>query len=273
MAATSGNQFPVGLKYGSAFALTSNGIPSATNATVYEGLQFVGANAFNLTASEPRKVDHPGDDRLLATDYLPPIDSATATIEVSRYDLTLNAFLCNVSTFAEADQTMMPWLTNEQGNEPTVGLFLYQQSLNASSKARNWRYFVIPAARCIPQPAGMTGDQTNVIYNVTINPTTKTLWGVTLTDGTNGATEAGIIEGHSEYQPWIAAWRGDAATTAFLFSANKQARSTAKISVWTVTDAGVVTEVTGTATLATTGVTISGPLPATTSVVALYELA
>ena len=169
--------------------------------------------------------------------------------------------------------TMMPWATNEQGNEPSVGLFLYQQSLNGSTGIRNWRYYVIPAARCIPAPAGMTADQTNVVYNVTATPSTKLLWGPTLTDATNGCTEAAIIEGHSEYQPWIAAWRGDASTTAFLFSANKQAKSTAKISVWTVTDAGVVTEVTGTATLATTGITIAGPLAATVSVVALYEIA
>ena len=273
MAATSGKEYPVGLRYGSVFALTSLGIPSATNATVYEGLQFTGANAFNLEYPDPRKIDHPGDDRLMATDYMPPIESATATIEVSRYDMTLNSFLTGVSTFAEADQTMMLWGTDAQGDEPTVGLFLYQQSLNGVTKSRNWRYYVIPACRCIPKPAPMTADQTNVTYNVTISPTTKTLWGVTYTDGVNGATEAAIIEGHSEYQPWIAAWRGDASATDFLFSATKQAKSTAKISVWTITDAGVVTEVTGTATLATSKITIAGPLPATTSIVALYELA
>mgnify|MGYP007100091999 CR=1 FL=1 len=273
MAATSGNEFPVGLRYGSMFALTSNGIPSATNATVYEGLQFYGANAFNLAYPDPRKIDHPGDDRLMATDYLPPIESATATIQVSRYDMTLNAYLTGVKTFAEGEQTMMLWGTDAQGDEPTVGLFLYQQSLNAATKIRNWRYYVIPSCRCIPKPSPMSADQTMVEYNVTISPTTKTLWGVTLTDATNGSTEAGIIEGHSEYQPWIAAWRGTNSATEYPFSATKQAKSTAKISVWTYTDAGVVAEVTGTATLATDKITIAGPLPATTSVIALYELA
>lgn len=273
MAATSGNQYPVGLRFGAAFALTSQtgvAVPAATSATVpYSGLQFYGANAFNLEYPSPRNIVHPGDDRVMASDFLPPIESITATIEVSRYDMTLNAMLCGVSTFTEADFKMMPWGTDGQGDEPTVALFLYHQSLNAASKVRNWRYYVIPACRCIPKPAGMSPDQTMVTYDVVINPSTTTLWGVALTNATNGALEHGIMEGHSENQPWLAAWIGAGASAEATFAATKQAYSATKISAWATVLAGTTTEIT--TGLATTGVT-SDQL-ATTIITSLYELA
>jgi hypothetical protein len=273
MAATSGNEFPVGLRYGAAFALTSQtgvAVPAATSATVpYSGLQFYGANAFNLTVPDPRNIVHPGDDRVMASDFLPSLESVTATIEVSRYDMTLNAMLCGVKTYAEADFTMMPWATDAQGDEPTVGLFLYQQSLNAASKVRNWRFYVIPACRCIPKPAGMSASQTMVTYNVVINPSTTTLWGYALTDATNGAIEHGIMEGHSEYQPWIASWIGAASSAEAPFAATKQAKSATKIAAWATILAGTTTELTS--GLAVTGVT-SNQL-ATTIITSIYELA
>jgi len=276
---TSGNEYPVGLRYGAAFALqtqTTVAVPAATSATVpYSGVQFTGANAFNVTVADPRTIVHPGDDRVSAVDFLPTLDSTTASIEVSRYDMDLNAMLTGVKKFSELDMTMMPWATDAQGSEPTVALFFYQQSLNAATKVRNWRYYIAPACRCIPKPAGMSASQTNVAYNVVVNPTTALLWGTALTAATNGATESGIVEGHSEYQPWIAAWIGAGATaTKYPFALNKQAKSITKINLWHITSAGVVTNVTGGgATFETSGPTIAASIPATSIVVALYELA
>ena len=273
MAATSGNEYPVGLRYGAAFQLTSQGgvaVPAASSATVpYSGLPFVGASAFNLTIPDPRTIVHPGDDRVMATDFLPTLDSITATIEVSRYDMTLNAMLTGVKTYAEADFLMMPWATDAQGDEPTVGLFLYQQSLNAATKVRNWRFYVIPSCRCIPKPAGMSASQTMITYNVVVNPTATTLWGFALTDATNGALEHGIMEGHSDYQPWIASWIGTAGSSEATFAATKQAKSATKIAAWATILAGTTTEITS--GLAVTGVT-SNQL-ATTIITSLYELA
>jgi hypothetical protein len=270
---TSGNEYPVGLRYAAAFALTSQGgvaVPAATSATVpYSGSPFVGANAFNLTVPDPRKIVHPGDDRVMASDFLPSLDSVAATIEVSRYDMTLNALLCGVKTYAEADFTMMPWVTDAQGDEPTVGLFLYQQSQNAATKIRNWHFYVLPACRCVPKPAGMSASQTMITYNVVVNPSATTLWGFALTDAINGAVEHGIMEGHSDNQPWIAAWIGAGISAEAPFAVTKQAKSALKIAAWDTILAGTTTEITS--GLATTGVT-SNQL-ATTIITALYELA
>ena len=275
----SGNEFPVGLRYGAAISLQTQStvaVPAGNSATVpYSGLPFVGANAFNLTIPDPRTIVHPGDDRVMATDFLPTLDSVTATIEVSRYDMTLNALLTGVKVSTELDITMMPWATDAQGDEPTVGLFFYQQSLNAATKVRNWHSYIMPACRCIPKPAGMSASQTNVTYNVVVNPVAAQLWGTALTDGTNGAIEQGVVEMHSEGQPWIAAWIGAAAgATKYPFATNKQAKSIVKINCWHITTAGVVTNVTASgATFETSGPTITANIPASSIIVALYELA
>ena len=273
MAATSGKQYPIGARFGAAFALTSQGgvaVPAADSATVpYSGVQFTGLNAFNITTPSQRSVVHPGDDRVMANDFLPSQEAATATIEISRYDMTLNALLCGVKSYAEADFTMMPWITDAQGDEPTVGLFLYQQSLNGATKVRNWRFFVIPSCRCVPKLSGMGASQTMVTYDVIINPSATTLWGYALTDATNGALEHGVMEGHSDNQPWIASWIGVASSAEATFAATKQAKSATKIAAWATILVGTTTEITS--GLAVTGVT-SNQL-ATTIITSLYELA
>lgn len=269
MTQATGKQFPVGLRYGAAFALTTAGYPNALSAvTPYEGVQFYGANAFDVTIPDARQIVHPGDDRVSAIDYLPTLEAATASLTVSRYDMTLNALLSGNDEYTVGEMDALSWNTDNQGSEPTVLLFLYQQSLSGVTKIRNWRSFLIPSARCIAKLAGMTADQQSTPYQVGINPTTKQAWGTTLAVNTEGCLEHGVAEFHSEYKPWLAAWLADGTVTEFNFSANHQAQATTKIEVW---DNGL--NVTGTVTLATDGVTFS-PAPLSGHIiVAWYEQA
>lgn len=267
MTQATGNNYPVGLRYGAAFTLTSTGYPNATSPTTpYEGTQFVSADALDLNVPDPRQINHPGDDRLAATDYLPSLEAVTGTLTASRYDLDLNALLTGVTVVDIGEMDSMSWFTDQQGSEPSVGLFFYQQALAGSTKARNWRSILIPSARCIPKPGSMNANQNSLQYTISVNPTQAQLWGTALSVVTNGATEHGFVEFHSEKKPWLAAWLANGTATQFSFSANHQAYSTAKISVW---DNGL--DVTGTVTLATDKITFS---PAPTSghvIVAWYE--
>jgi hypothetical protein len=269
MTAATGKQFPVGLRYGSAFQLNTSALPQAPTTSAYDGLQFVGSKAFELTLPPPRSVVHLGEDRVLATDYLPSLDAATAVLRVSRYDMGLNAILMNVNSFLIGEQELMPWQTDQQGNEADVALFLYQQSLEGSTKVRNWRAFFLPSTRCVPTPGGMTDSPQDMVYNVAINPVSQHLWGTDLAVITEGVTELGVLEVHTEKRPFFTAWRANGAATNFTFSASKQAFSTAKIAAaW-----NNGTDVTGTITKATTGITF-GVAPTDGNIICcLYELA
>lgn len=251
MTQATGKQYPIGLRYGAAFALNSAGYPNATSATTpYEGVQFASADEFDLSVPDMRSIIHPGDDRVAATDYLPTLDAVTGTLTTSLYDLDLVALLTNVNVVDIGEMDSVSWFTNEQGSEPSVGLFFYQQSLNNTVKARNWRSMIIPSARCIPKAVGMTATQTSMPFMISVNPVSSQLWGTALTDATNGATEHGFVEFHSEYKPWLANWLANGTATEFTFSAAHQAYSTAKITVF---DNGL--DVTGTYTLLTSKVT------------------
>lgn len=267
MTQATGKQFPVGLRYGAAFALNSSGLPDATSPTTpYEGVQFHSANAFDIAFPDARQIVHPGDDKVSAIDYLPPLDPITGTLSVSRYDMTLNALLTGVLEYTPGEMDAMSWATDQQGDEPSVGLLLYQQSLAGVTKIRNWRSFLIPSARVIPKPGGMSADQVNTTYQIGVNPTTKQLWGTTLDITVEGALEHGFVEFHSEYKPWMAAWLANGTATVFSFSAGHQAQATAKIEVW---DNGL--NVTGSVTLATTDVTFSVAPTSGHVVVVWYE--
>jgi len=269
MANATGRQYPVGLRYGSAFQLNSDALPMAPNTTVYEGLQFKGAKAWELTVPTPRVIVHTGDDRVQATDYLPSLDAATGILRISRYDLGINSILMNVNSFFIGEAQAMPWWTDQQGEEADVALFLYQQSLEGTNKIRNWRSFLIPSARAIATPPGMTDSPQDVVYNVAINPVSEHLWGTALAAATEGVLEMGILEMHTEKQPWFVAWKANGAETNFTFHANRQAVSTAKIDgVW-----NNGTDVSGTVTKATTGITF-GVAPTLNNIICcLYELA
>jgi len=251
MTQATGKQYPIGLRYGAAFELNSAGYPNATSPTVpYEGVQFKSADTLDLTIPDMRPIVHPGDDRVAAVDYLPTLDAVTGTLTASLYDLDLMALLTGVLVNDIGEMDSMSWFTDEQGAEPSIGLFLYQQSLNNTVKARNWRSIIIPSARCIPKPVGMTATQTSIPFAIAVNPVSSQLWGTALTAVLNGATEHGFIEFHSEYKPWLASWLGNGTATEFTFTATHQAYSTAKITVF---DNGL--DVTATYTLATDKVT------------------
>lgn len=251
MTQATGKQYPIGLRYGAAFALNSSGYPNASSpSTPYEGVQFASADALDLTVPDMRTIVHPGDDRVAAVDYLPTLDAVTGTLTASLYDLDLQALLTGANVVDIGEMDSLSWFTDEQGAEPSVGLFLYQQSLSNATKARNWRSIIIPSARCIPKPNGMTADQTSIQYMIAVNPVSAQLWGTALTVATNGVVEHGFVEFHSEYKPWLACWLGNGTATEFSFSASHQAYSTAKITVF---DNGL--DVTGTYTIATDKVT------------------
>lgn len=233
MAATSGKQLSVGLRFVTAFELNTNGRPKGASATTpYEGAQFSGAKAFTLTIPEPRKITHTGDDRVLAVDYLPPTDAPSAELRVSVNDYAAIALLTgiNVGTVGEAKE--IAFTTSKQGFEPQVGLMLYQQSLDSVTRIRRWRSIVIPKAICIPRPGGMSENPDEMLFSVAPQIVSSRLWGLSLVLATDAYTDAAVFEYMTEFKPHLAVWKGNNTATDFTFSTDFQAADTGKIAVF-----------------------------------------
>lgn len=272
MTLASGKQLAVGLRRAVIFKLDANGYPAAPSTSVYEGFEVIGPKAYALTIPDVRKITHVGNDRALAVDFLPPTEASSAELRVAADDNELNAYLSGVKSFAVGEASMMGLQTDLQGSEPDVGILLAQQSLDAATKLRNYRFHIIPKGRCIPMPPGMDENAAELRYAVAPNPTTKHLWGTALAALTEGALEAAFVNGMSAGRPNIVAYKGNGTEDEFLFPVDKPAIATvtAKVVVWVN---GVLQVITTDYTVTTTTLTFTpGSIPANGEmVVAFYE--
>lgn len=232
MANTSGKQLAVGLRRALLFELDADGFPAAPDENVYEGVEIVGPKAFTMSIPEARKITHSGNDRVLAVDYLPPLEGATAELRVASNDMVAKALVTNVNTFTVGEATLMPWATDQQGSEVDLGILLFQQSLDTVTKSRRWKFYLSPKARIVPSVANMDENAAEDLYRVAPNPTTKHLWGTSLVVGTEGATESAFYEGMSEGKPNIVAYKGDGVAVAFALPTSKPAIAVGKMKVW-----------------------------------------
>jgi len=217
MTVSTGNQYFVGARKGYVMALSTAGYPAATagGATAYQGTELSAIKGFEIATPDARRISHNGNDRVAAVDFLPSLEPVTGEIRVAPSLQTLNASLMNVNSFAVGNVKMMPWQTEDQGTEADVSLHIWQQSLDRDTKLRSYRSLLIPRARAIPVLAGMNDNPGEVRYQVIASPSTKEIWGTSLTTVLEGATEAAVIEVHSAQRPKIVTWLADVAQVAF----------------------------------------------------------
>lgn len=259
---------PVGFRYGTVYQLNAAGRPNATAAVAYDGIELPGPQAFNLTIPNPRTVPQLGNDRILAIDLLPPQQPYVGEINVSGINFDLDAILTNTKKTVIGTMNVLPYLTDQQGFEPMVGILAYQQGLLKVARTRIWHAYVMPTTRLIPIRSSMTEAPQPGKYYMAPNPSGSYLWGQALTLAVDGATEAGIADLYSAGKPHLAAFKGDGATLIMSFSANFQAALTSSITVF---DNGVL--VSSGLTLATTGVTFAVAPVTGHDIDILYEVA
>lgn len=256
MAATSGIQYGSGFRYGVAFALNANGRIAGNSPTVaYMGIPFTGAKAWNLTIPKQRRLHHINNDRVGAADFLPPTEAASATLGVSADNQVIDAILManKQTTTITGEASAMADLTSNQGYEPIIALWLYQQSLDYSSRLRRWRSFAVPRAKAITMPSGYADREVDGTYDVLMTPSNFDIFGRLMTVTDYGATDAQLFRYMTEGIPAIAAWLADGTATVFTFPAGfTPAKATTKIAVFvngTLTTVGF--------TLSTTAVTFT----------------
>ena len=252
MTPASGIQYPVGFRYGVLLAIDQiTGRLKGNSVSVpYQGVDFAGKKAWSLTIPPQRRIDHINADRVGASDFLPPVTGASGKLNVSADNQVLDAIatLNKVVTIGEAATEAM--LTSNQGYEPYVALFLYQQAEDYLTRLRTWRSFLIPRAKVVPLSGGFADREMDLVYDILMTPSSTNVFGVALTTAIDGAIDAQLFRGMTAGVPAIAAWIGDTYTGLFTFPADKSpARDVSAISVYkngvAITGAAITKTVTG----------------------------
>ena len=241
-----------GLRFANVYELNASGTPKASATTWYEGYQFRGSTAFELTVPDARKITGLGEDGITQVVFLPPQEGVTGNLNVEAADPALAALLdgTKVATIGEAS-----WIglgTDKQGFEPQVGLLLYQAARGLVTGKSYWHSFIVPSAQVVRKSGGMSADKAVTTYQVAPNRTTKHLWGVSFSNATEGYLSGQVVEAWSNYPLRIASFLGDNVVVEFLFPVDTPAIQTTGIKVFVD---GVA--VTVGLTLATTKVTFT----------------
>lgn len=272
MTVTSGKQYAVGMRHAQIFALDADGYPNAPSTTAYEGLEIVGAKAFDVTIPDARRIFHTGNDRLLAQDFLPVLEGASAVLRASRNDYDVYAVLTGTNEATIGEAKVIGYGTDQQGSEPDVGMLLFQQSKDGTAKTRRWRAYILPVTNAIIKAASMNDSPAEYEFQILPQVVSAHLWGVTFSASTEGFTEAQLVETMTTTKPWIASWAVEAASdTVYLFNTARKATSTAKIHA--VALEGTALELTTDYTATTAGITLVATPAAGEILVAFYEIA
>lgn len=264
----------VGFRHCRIYRLDANGYLYASGLTAYEGSELTGPKTLEVTKPEARRISHTGADRVLATDVLAPLESVTATITASGADFDIEALLAGVNVVTHGETKLLGQGTDKQGEEPQFAVLGFRQSLDGVTGVRRWDMILLPVCRIIPSGHAMNENPDEKTYNVYPNVVSKYPYGSAFAVGTEGFTEAQYIDGVGEYKPHIATFLGDAAETEFSLHTDRPAVSTAKMTVYhLVASTGVITDVSGTVTLAVGSVTFSVAPASGDSIFVVYEYA
>lgn len=273
MAAPNAISSGVGFRNCQILALDSAGIPAATSTTVYEGVQVSGARAMEIAIPDAPQINHLGDDRIFAVDSLPPTESVGGTLTTGKNNFTLDALLTGATVATVGETKFLGRATNLAGSEVQVCLLAYRQALDTTpgaSRVRLYQSVLLPIAQLLPKIPAKNANPEEMQYTIRPQVVSKYPWGVAFATGTEGFTEAQIIEGISYYKPKLVAWKGNASATAFSLPTAAPATATTKMTVWTW-NGTTATDVTSTVTLAVGSVTFSVAPSAATTIICYYE--
>ena len=274
MAAPVGNFYPVGLQHARVYSLSEFGYPLAPNKTgPYDGLEITGPNAFDITPAKSRDVVATGNDRRLSQDKLPSLDVSSAVIKTSRLDFALLAMLTGQLEAVWGESRIVGFGTDLQGQEPTVGLLAYQKGKIAGTGARAFGAYHMPSVVPIIDPASMGGSNpAEYNFNIVPSPVNHYLFGLGFTLLREGYTESEVQWSLTFGRPHIAVWLADTAQTDFAYNVAMKPTAATKIHcIVKVSTAGMVTDITSSATKTNLDKLVMTAPGLDYSVIAFYE--
>lgn len=257
-----GNFYAVGLKHARVYELNTNGVPAASGTAPYTGYQITGVKAYELNIPDARRIAHVGDDRVLVQDVLPRTEVSSGTLRFAADNHTVYAALTGTSVVTEGESSLIGYGTDKQGSEPTIALLCYQQ-VKSASKARAYRAYHVPNTQAIVNPNSMNENAAEFEASLLPSASTHYIWGTAFASGTEGYTEAEVNESITYDLPLVTAWKADGTQTVFNFASGLAPSATTDVfKVTSTSSAGVVTDLTATATKGTESITTASTIPA-----------
>lgn len=228
-------------------------VPSGVSVgTAYPGLRISGAVALTVTIPDPQRVPARGDDRVYYTFQLPPTESPSGDLRVTKTNLDVLALLTGTLRFGSPPMRKIGLGTDQQGLEPALVLWGSRQAIDSEEGSPSfgtqiWQTYVLLNALATVRPATMEDSAVSeVTFGVVGNDATVDELGTTFTANVNGFTKAPFIQVVSRYMFMLDAFLGDAAEDEFTLSETPE------------TGAVLIVAVDGVVKVLTTDYTVSG---------------
>jgi hypothetical protein len=237
----------------------------------FGGYEFRGPKNLTLNLGAPRAITNVSQGRVNDTIYLPSTDAKTAEFHLSYIDQELFAILGSVKTRTDIGYgRTMPIGTDKQGLEIAGTFVISNLAFHDGDGVSQWHNYILPRVRAIVNMPSMDENALDVTVNLSLGSTTRHIWGQTVSELNDGATQ---LMGY-DHITWnrfdVYAWLADGVEDTFLLPVDRPALANFAdtMSVWNYTTG---TEITGGITKSETGV-VFGAAPADgVLIVALYE--
>jgi len=200
-------------------------IPAGTAiGTAYNGLRVEGANALSVTLSDVVRQPVTGDDRVYYTWILPPTETASGELRVSKGAGPVIALVTGTLQWGSVNRRKIGFGTNKQGEEPNLILWGCRQVIEADESLasfgnKKWETYVFLNALAAVRPSTMEYQTVSeYVYSLVANESTVDELGRAFTVLLNGFTKAQFVRVVTDEKFMLDAFVGNNSETAFVLS-------------------------------------------------------
>jgi hypothetical protein len=187
----------------------------------YAGIRIEGAVALTLTIPDPQRVAARGDDRTYYTFQLPPTDSPSGELRVTKTNVNAVEILSGTKEFGSPNVRKVGFATDKAGEEPAVLLWGSRQAIDSEAGSQYfgqqvWHTYVLLNALATIRPASME-DATvgEIVYALVANDASVDEFGTLFTEDQHGFTLCPYIMAITKDKFWMDSFVGDNSQTTF----------------------------------------------------------
>jgi len=200
-------------------------VPAGTSAEdAYAGLRAEGANALTVALADAVKQPVTGDDRVYYTWILPPTETPSGELRVSKASGPLIALVTGTKQWGTLNRKKMGFGTDKQGEEPNLIIWGCRQVIEADETLaafgqKRWETYVFLNALAQFKPSAMEYQTVSEnTYTIVANDSTVDELGRAFTSVLNGFTKSAFVRVVTDGKFMLDAFVGDAAEDAFVLS-------------------------------------------------------